>query len=72
LHSCRTTSLGKTVYFQEKIREARADKDAKIADYLNEVEKVQDIDAREDIYASIDALEKEAYEISEKPYGTAS
>lgn len=56
----------KTVYFQEKIREARADKDAKIADYLNEVEKVQDIDAREDIYASIDALEKEAYEISEK------
>jgi preprotein translocase subunit SecA len=56
----------KTIYFKERIREARADKDAKIASYLAEVEKTQDIDAREDIYASIDALEKEAYEISEK------
>nr|WP_322624275.1 preprotein translocase subunit SecA [uncultured Flavobacterium sp.] len=56
----------KTIYFKERIREARADKDAKIADYLKEVENVKDIDAREDIYASIDALEKEAYEISEK------
>jgi preprotein translocase subunit SecA len=56
----------KTIYFKERIREARADKDAKIADYLKEVESVKDIDAREDIYASIDALEKEAYEISEK------
>ena len=56
----------KTIYFKERIREARADRDAKIADYLKEVESVKDIDAREDIYASIDALEKEAYEISEK------
>ncbi len=56
----------KTIYFKEKIREARADKDAKIASYMQEVETLQDIDAREDIYASIDALEKEAYEISEK------
>ncbi|MFP9115094.1 preprotein translocase subunit SecA [Flavobacterium sp. RHBU_3] len=56
----------KTVYFKEKIQEARADKDAKIASYLKEVENTQDIDAREDIYASIDALEKEAYDISEK------
>ncbi|OYQ38553.1 preprotein translocase subunit SecA [Flavobacterium cyanobacteriorum] len=56
----------KTLYFKERIREARADKDAKIASYLQEVEKTEDIDAREDIYASIDALEKEAYEISEK------
>ena len=56
----------KTVYFKERIREARADKDAKIASYLQEVEKIDDIDAREDIYASIDALEKEAYELSEK------
>ncbi|WP_294824071.1 preprotein translocase subunit SecA [uncultured Flavobacterium sp.] len=56
----------KTIYFKDKIREARADKDAKIASYLQEVEKTQDIDAREDIYASIDALEKEAYDISEK------
>lgn len=56
----------KTIYFKDTIRKARADKDAKIASYLQEVEKIEDIDAREDIYASIDALEKEAYEISEK------
>src|SRR5690606_8866450 len=56
----------KTIYFKEKIRDARADKDAKIASYQQEVEQTEDIDAREDIYASIDALEKEAYEISEK------
>lgn len=56
----------KTIYFREKIREARAEKDAKIASYLQEVERTEDIDAREDIYASIDALEKEAYDLSEK------
>ncbi len=56
----------KTIYFKEKIKEARADKDAKIASYKEEAEKTADIDAREDIYASIDTLEKEAYEISEK------
>jgi preprotein translocase subunit SecA len=56
----------KTIYFKDTIRKARADKDAKIASYLLEVEKIEDIDAREDIYASIDALEKEAYDISEK------
>lgn len=56
----------KTIYFKEKIREARVDKDAKIASYKLEVEKTEDLDAREDIYASIDALEKEAYELSEK------
>ncbi|RYD85003.1 MAG: preprotein translocase subunit SecA, partial [Sphingobacteriales bacterium] len=56
----------KTVYFKDTIKKARAEKDAKIASYLEEVEKTADIDAREDIYASIDALEKEAYELSEK------
>ena len=56
----------KTIYFKDTIRKARADQDAKIASYLQEVEQIEDIDAREDIYASIDALEKEAYDISEK------
>lgn len=56
----------KTVYFKEKIKQARAEKDAKIASLKAEVEKISDIDKREDIYLSIDALEKEAYEISEK------
>ena len=56
----------KTAQFKEKIKQARAEKDAKINALLTEVENIEDIDKREDIYASIDALEKEAYEISEK------
>ena len=56
----------KTVVFKEKIKEARAEKDAKINALKLEVESIEDIDKREDIYLAIDALEKEAYEISEK------
>ncbi len=57
---------GRTVFFKSKIKEARADKDAKIASIKLEAETVEDIDKREDLYLAIDALEKEAYEISEK------
>src|SRR4051812_17449255 len=56
----------KTAEYKQKIKQARAEKDNKIAALLQEVENVQDIDKREDIYTAIDALEKEAYEISEK------
>jgi len=56
----------RTVFFKEKIKEARAEKDAKIAALKTEVESIEDIDKREDIYTAIDALEKEAYDISEK------
>jgi preprotein translocase subunit SecA len=56
----------KTTEFKEKIKQARAEKDAKIASLKNDAENTTDIDAREDIYAAIDVLEKEAYEISEK------
>ncbi len=56
----------KTAEFKEKIKQARADKDAKIATLKSDAENTTDIDAREDIYAAIDVLEKEAYEISEK------
>ena len=56
----------KTAEFKQRIKEARAEKDAKIDSLKLEVEAIQDIDAREDIYVQIDALEKEAYEISEK------
>jgi preprotein translocase subunit SecA len=56
----------KTTFFKSKIKEARADKDSKIAALQIEVEKIEDIDKREDLYAEIDALEKEVYEISEK------
>lgn len=56
----------KTIEFKEKIKQARAEKDAKIVSLKNEAENTADIDAREDIYAEIDVLENEAYEISEK------
>lgn len=56
----------KTIYFKEKIQQSRADQDAKIASYKEEIEKTQDIDKREAIYASIDSLEKEAYDNTEK------
>jgi preprotein translocase subunit SecA len=55
----------KTAEFKAKIQATRADKDAKISALKEEAENVTDIDQREDIYAAIDALEKEAYEISE-------
>src|SRR6218665_3197979 len=56
----------KTAYFKDKIKQARAEKDNKIAALKLEVETIEDIDKREDIYVAIDTLEKEAYEISEK------
>jgi preprotein translocase subunit SecA len=56
----------KTAEFKAKIQQARAEKDAKIASLKKDAEQTEDIDAREDIYAEIDAVEKEAYEISEK------
>lgn len=56
----------KTAEFKSKIQQARAEKDAKIVSLKQDAEQTQDIDAREDIYAEIDKIEKEAYEISEK------
>jgi preprotein translocase subunit SecA len=56
----------RTTFFKEKIKQARAEKDSKIASLQQEAENTEDIDKREDIYVAIDALEKEAYEISEK------
>ena len=57
---------GRTTFFKEKIKQDRSEKDAKIAALKKEVESTLDIDKREDIYIAIDALEKEAYDISEK------
>lgn len=56
----------KTDYFKKTIKDARAEKDAKIISLKEQAEATADIDAREDIYTQIDAIEKEAYEISEK------
>ena len=57
---------GRTAFFKDRIKQARAEKDAKIGALKLEVESIEDIDKREDIYVAIDALEKEAYDISEK------
>ena len=57
---------GRTAFFKDRIKQARSDKDAKIAALKLEVESIEDIDKREDIYVAIDALEKEAYDVSEK------
>ena len=56
----------KTAEFKARIKQARSEKDAKIAALQTDVEAIVDIDAREDLYNEIDNLEKEAYEISEK------
>ncbi|RTY99081.1 preprotein translocase subunit SecA [Flavobacterium sp. RSP49] len=56
----------RTAFFKEKIKQDRSEKDAKISALKVEVESIEDIDKREDIYVAIDALEKEAYDISEK------
>ncbi|MDD3004547.1 preprotein translocase subunit SecA [Flavobacterium sp.] len=56
----------KTTEFKARIQKARQDKDEKIAALKIEVEQKVDIDEKEELYANIDALEKEAYEISEK------
>ena len=56
----------RTYFFKDQIKEARASIDSKIKSLQEEVEKTEDIDQRESLYEKIDALEKEAYEISEK------
>lgn len=56
----------RTIFFKDKIKQARSEKDTKIEALKQEVENIVDIDKREDIYVAIDALEKEAYDISEK------
>jgi preprotein translocase subunit SecA len=56
----------RTYFFKDQLKQARAGIDAKIATLQQEVEGIEDIDKREDIYNTIDTLEKEAYDISEK------
>jgi preprotein translocase subunit SecA len=56
----------KTAEFKEKIKQARSKQDTEIEAKKIEAENTSDIDLREDIYNAIDALEKEAYDISEK------
>jgi preprotein translocase subunit SecA len=56
----------KTAEFKKRIQAARQEQDNQIAALKVEVDQKVDIDEKEDVYVSIDALEKEAYDISEK------
>jgi preprotein translocase subunit SecA len=56
----------KTASFKAQINEAISEKQSKISALKAEAETTLDIDKKEDIYADIDVLEKESYEISEK------
>lgn len=56
----------RTAHFKALITESRSEQDARIEALKKEAESVTDIDKKEDIYLSIDALEKEAYDKSEK------
>src|SRR3970040_615444 len=51
----------RTFFFKDQLQVARAGIDAKIATLKKDVEGIEDIDTREDIYVAIDALEKGAY-----------
>lgn len=55
----------RTAFFKDKIRQARSAQDAKIAELKAEAEATADINRKEDLYADIDRLEKEAYDITE-------
>ncbi|QKX05933.1 preprotein translocase subunit SecA [Aquimarina sp. TRL1] len=56
----------KTVSFQNIIKEAQSEVKNKIETLTNEANTTEDIDKKEDIYAEIDKLKEEAYEIVEK------
>ena len=56
---------GKTVEFKERLADALKEINEKKATLEAEAEQTEDIDRREDIYADIDKLKDESYEISE-------
>ncbi len=56
----------KTAEFKAKIKQSRASIDEKITNLHAKVEQTNDIDSREELYQEIDALEKDAYQITEK------
>ncbi|WP_378177037.1 preprotein translocase subunit SecA [Aquimarina sp. SS2-1] len=56
----------KTVEFKNFVNEARADIIAQIDALTEEADATEDIDRKEDIYAEIDKLKKDAYEATEK------
>ncbi|WP_055445265.1 preprotein translocase subunit SecA [Lacinutrix himadriensis] len=55
----------KTDFFKEKIAEARKPLQTKIDALLEDAEKEEDIDKREDIYLEIDTIKDEVYKVTE-------
>ena len=56
----------KTIEFKNKIKEARAALDSKIATLQEQANATDNIDTKEDLYVEIDKLSQEAYQVSEK------
>ena len=56
----------KTIEFKQRIKDARAQFDTKIAELEAQANATDDIDAKEDLYAEVDKLNGEAYQASEK------
>ncbi len=56
----------KTREFQKKIADATADIKAQIAELNKQIAETEDIDAKENLYARIDELNKDAYKQEEK------
>ncbi|MEE2771095.1 MAG: preprotein translocase subunit SecA [Bacteroidota bacterium] len=55
----------KTAQFKKKIHDATADVDGQVEKLTKEADETDDITRKEDIYAEIDALKEQAYQISE-------
>ncbi|APU69079.1 preprotein translocase subunit SecA [Christiangramia flava] len=55
----------KTAQFKKKIHDSTADVDGQVEKLTKEADETDDITRKEDIYAEIDALKEQAYQISE-------
>lgn len=56
----------KTIEFKEKIAQANSELKAQISDLKSKTQQTEDVDEKENLYAQIDKLEKEVYDIEEK------
>lgn len=56
----------KTIEFKEKIAQANSELKAQISDLKNKTQQTDDVDEKENLYAQIDKLEKEVYDVEEK------
>lgn len=56
----------KTIEFKEKIAQANSELKAQISDLKSKTQQTDDVDEKENLYAQIDKLEKEVYDVEEK------